>query len=620
MAILAHPIYPGTNAEDTPEYRKRYNSDVRSWRESLLEEAQYTVKLSPEYEKVREYISYLEGDGWWDRRRPRFLSTFFDNRLESTRYATLSTLTDLRPTIDVNSRVDAYKEQAVAAQGVIHYEWLNQNLDLSLISVVDASQLFGNGFWKIGASMPGFMNFTPCGPDMVLPVQPGLHIQDSTAILFRTYKSINYFKSRFPFRSENLEEEAIAIEEFQGSTYARPPRVDEYTWGQMSPQMRSKVGMKASANRPAGTPYPVIELNEIWVDDPSINESPRPVLMKAPDIPLDEQNFSYWVEPGKRLYPRKRLVIFAGNRLMYDGPSPYWHGLFPFAMLRLNPVMWSFWGLSKYRNLVPLNKAMNEIGAGTLDMVKRALNPQAVTKEGGVPKSAWENYFPNMPGGKLRLGPAANPVTDIRYLDPPQLPAYVFQMLAQFLGPEYERMAGTVDIQKLTGKKQVPGGESLEQMRDMQSVASRLEGRYIEAFLRDAGQIAVPNVFQFYTASRRLRILGPSGLTWEDFNYNPGNMIPDGIPGEEHIKNFSFEIAPGSLLGINKDRQKLQTIGLYKAGAISRKALLRMLEIPDAEIDRIEKEVQQEVEAGIGAKGRGGTPRMTRRERQGPEV
>jgi hypothetical protein len=590
----------------------------------IRDEAAFTLKLSKEYDKVADYIGYLEGDGWWDKRRPRFLSTFYDNRLQNTRYNTLSLLTDIRPTIDVHSRVPEYQEQANVAQNIIRYEWYNQDLDLSLVNVVDAAMLFGNAFWKIGAAVPGFMKFTACGPDMVMPIQPGMHIQDSTAVLFKTYKPVQYFKNIWPENCANLEEESVEVESYQGTTYARPPRVDEYTWGQMSPQMRSKVGLKVTSNRPPGTPFSVIELNEIWVNDPSLNESTKDVLMKNPSVPLDSHNYWYWVKPGERLYPRKRLIVFAGERLMYDGPSPYWHGLFPFSMLRMNPVMWSFWGLSKYRDLIPLNKAANEIVAGTLDMCKRALNPQAVTKEGGVPKPAWENYFPNMPGGKLRLGPGSNPMSDVGYLKPPELPGFVFQLLSQYLGPEYERMSGQIDMNKLTGKKQVPGGDTIEQMRDSQNAATRLEGRHIEVFLRDAGQIAVPNIFQHYTASRRMKFLGANGLTWEDFDYSPGSMVPEGIPPESHIKNFSMDIMPGSLLGSGKDRNKQVAIGLYKEGGTSRKAMLRTLEIPNEEIEKIEQELKAEVDAGIGPKGlgggnkkEGGSVRMTRGQRNG---
>lgn len=619
MSILAH-IPHASLEEDIPNYKKSYLDQMTGWAGDATDEAVYTLKMSKEYDRVQEYISYLEGDGWWGRSRPKYLSGFYDNRLEHARYATLSTLTDLRPTIDVRSRVKEYEPQAASAQEVIHYEWYNQDLDLSLVSVTDASLLFGNGFWKIGASMPGYMKFTPCGPDLVMPVQPGMHIQDSTLVLYRTYKPIQYFQKIWPERSANLEEEAVSPSEYQGTTYARPPRVDEFTWGQMSPQMKAKIGLKSSFNRPSGTPYPVLELREFWVDDTSINESVKPVLMRDPYIPLDAHNYHYWVQPGQRLYPRKRLIVFAGNRLMYDGPSPYWHGLYPFAMLRLNPVLWSFWGLSKYRNLVPLNKAINEIGAGTLDMCKRALNPQVVTKEGGVPKAAWDSYFPNMPGGKLRLGPAGNPSTDVRYMDPPPLPSYIFQFGQSCLS-EFERLSGFMDTSKLAGKKQVPSGDSIEQMRDMQNTSARLEGRYIEAFLRDAGQIAIPNIFQFYTASRRLRIMGANGLTWEDFDYDPGSMVPEGVPPEDHIKNFAIEVAPGSLLGANRDRNKLMAVQLFKIGAISRASLLKMLEIPNPQ--EIEKELIKENQEGISQAGvgRGGsTPRATRNQRQGGTI
>lgn len=618
MSILARLPQSDTIDSD-PLYNRKYIRDMQSYRESIQEEAAFTLQLSKEYPKIQQYIECLEGDGWWDRRRPQYLSKFFDNRLEHTRYSSLALLTDIRPTIDVRSKVKEFQEQASVAQGIIHYEWMNQDLDLVVVSVVDAAMLFGNAFLKIGASMPGNMSFTPCGPDMVMPVQPGNDIQSSTAILYKTYKPIQYFINIWPERSANLEEEGVSVEQYAGTTYARPPRVDEYTWGQMSPQMRAKVGIKVGSQRPANTPYPVIELNEIWVDDPSINESKEIVLMRDNNLSLDQQNYSYQVKPGQRLYPRKRLIVFAGTRLMYDGPSPYWHGLYPFAMLRLNPTVWSFWGLSKYRNLIPINKALNDIGAGTLDSVKRALNPQVITKEGGVPKGAWENYFPNMPGGKLRMGPASNPSTDIRYMDPPPLPGYVFQYVT-YLTTEYERLSGSMDVSKLGGKKQVPGGETIEQMRDMQNTGVRLEGRYIETFLRDAGQIAVPNIFQFYTASKRFRVLGGDGLTWEDFDYDPGNMVPAGVPPEDHIKNFSIEIAPGSLLGANKDREKSQAAALFKINAISRKMLLRRMEVPEEIIKKNEQEIEEESKTKTLSGDKGGMPRMKRSQRQGEAI
>ena len=501
------PIYSGKYSSED-EYRKNYEHKMEDWRGQTYEEARRTLAMSPEISRVSEYMQYLEGQ-FWSSRRPSYLSSFSDNRMSHARYSTLSLLTDIRPTIDVHSNVPVYEEQANIAQNVIHHEWYTQDLDLSLVNVVDAALLFGNGFWKIGASMPGNMYFQPCGPDVVMPVQPGLDLQDSTAILYKSYKPLSYFQKRWPSRCYNLEREAVLYDQHQGTSVQRPPFMTEITWNSLSPQMKYRMGTKlgkVDSTNPVNV-YPIVELQEYWVDDQSINESKEDVIVKDPYLSLDEHNYHYVVKPMQRLYPRKRLIVFAGKRLMYDGPSPYWHGLFPFAMMRLNPTMWSFWGLSKYRDLVPLNRALNEIGAGVMDSVKRALNPQMLAKENAIAKDAFERFFPNMPGGKLKMHPSSNPMTDVRYMDPPMLPSYVFDF-TQFVTAEFDRLGGFVDTQSLLSKNQVPGGESIEAMRDAANPAVRLEGRYIEAFLRDAGTIAISNIFQFYTMMRRLKILG----------------------------------------------------------------------------------------------------------------
>lgn len=589
------------------------------WQSMAFEEAQRCQKLAMEIEHAAGYIKYLQGE-FWDRRRPRYLSTFTDNRLENARYSTLSLLTDIRPTIDVHSNVDAYKSQANIAQLVIHNEWVNQDLDLGLVNVLDTAMIFGNAFWKVSAMTPGVMKFGACGPDVVMPIQPGYNLQESTAILYRTYKPLSYFYKLWPERSANLEQEAVSPDQHQGTAVEKPPRISEWTWNSLSPQMRYRLGIKVGGRlqSPSSNAYPVIELKEYWVDDLSLNESKEDVVVKDPYLPLESHNYHYTVRPMQRLYPRKRLIVFAGNRLMYDGPSPYWHGLFPFSMLRLNPVMWSFWGLSKYRNLIPLNKAINEIGAGTMDMVKRALNPQMLAKENSIAKDAWERFFPNMPGGKLKMTNMADVSKDVRYMDPPNLPAYVFQF-AQFTSSEFDRLAGSVDAQKLAGKKQVPGGESIEQMRDMANPAARLEGRYVEAFLRDTGTLAIPNIFQFYTTEQRLKKFGADGIDDADFNFRPGDMLPDSGPVEDHWRHFSMEIAPGSLHGGTKNQEKAAAMTLFKLQAISRKALLRKLEMgPEAE--QIEKEIADEIQQGTrpgGGGGTGRTPRQNREQRQG---
>lgn len=621
--LIAPYLEPELSEEKT--YRTTYEQTMRGWKEAAFEEAVRIQRMNHEFDRVPEYIQCLEGT-FWDRKRPRYLSSFVDNRLAHARYSTLSLLTDIRPTINVTSSVDAFKEQAMIAQGVIQSEWVRRDLDLALAAVIDGSMLFGNSFWKITANTPGEMNFYPCGPDVVMPINPGYKLQDSAAILFRTYKPLSYFQRIWPTRSYNLEREATTMPEHEGTSVTKPPHISHTTWSALSPQMRYRLGVKGGKMQGQSQKSgPVIELQEYWLEDSTINTSKEDVVVKDPYLGIDEHNYHYVVPPMGRLFPRKRLIVYAGNRLMYDGPSPYWHGLFPFSMLRLNPVMWSFWGLSKYRNQLPLNKAINEIGAGTMDACKRALNPQMIVQDNAVNKTDVEQFFPNMPGGKLRINPNANTANAIRYMEPPTLPAYVFMFLAQYLLPESDRMAGIMDTSRLTGKGQIPGGDTVEQLRDNANPAVRLEGRYIEEFLKESGRIAISNIFQFYTKEQRLKILGGAGLTWQDFDYKPSKMmVPDGEIEQEHWRKFSMEVSPGSFISSRNSEQQV-AVKLFMIGAISRKELLRRMEVGN--IDEIEQEVMKERYEGIGVdtlEGPGGagsdggrTPRMTRSSRNG---
>lgn len=596
-----------------------YRESVLRWREAARGEAILTLRMNPEWENIRKYIDYLEGS-WWDRKRPRYRSGFFVNRLAQTRIDTLSLLTDIRPAVEVDTDIAEYRQQAEIAQKIIYYEWANMNLDLELIRAVDHA-MFGVGYWKLGASLPGMMSVLPLGMDTVLPIQPGNQIQESHAVLYRTYKPLHWFYQKFGEDAKGLEREAASpIWTSINADYPRPGLYDEYTWNSLSPAMRYHLGaraMKRSATKSGS--FPVIEFEEYWIDDPSVNEYPGEVLVKDPRLSIEEHNYHYVVKQGQRLFPRKRLIVFAGNRIMYDGPSPYWHGLFPFVQMSLNPITWAPGGLSKYRNLVPLNWAMNHVGAGVLDIVNRAVEPQLVAKEGAVADDVWRQFYSDMPGGKLRMSMLGNPMTDVRYLDPPPLPAYV-QMFNTEVRQEYDRLAGTVDVASLGRKKQVPGGDTIEQMRDTMQTGFRLESRYLEPFLRDAGIQAVSHAFQFYTRGRRMRLLGPRGMTMDDFDYNPGMMVPWTVPREDHWKLFALRIAQGSLHGAARDREKQVAISLFRLNGISRREMLRRLDwAGDDRIEQIEKEIAEERMAGVvpDATGKGEVPRLTRGARTG---
>ena len=173
------PLYVG-KAEQA-DLSDDYTKSMLMWRDAAREEAVDTLNMNPEYQEVGNYIDVLEGRQW-AANRPKYRSRFFDNRLFDMRLSTISLLTDIRPTIDVSASVEAYKHQAEIAEKIIHAEWTRQQLDIRLADVVDHA-MFGTGYWKLGAMMPGRLTVVACGMDSVLPIQPGPTLQESSAIM-----------------------------------------------------------------------------------------------------------------------------------------------------------------------------------------------------------------------------------------------------------------------------------------------------------------------------------------------------------------------------------------------------------------------------------------------------
>ena len=106
---------------------------------------------------------------------------------------------------------------------------------------------------------------------------------------------------------------------------------------------------------------------------------------------------------------------------------------------------------------------------------------------------------------------------------------------------------------------------------------------------------------------RRLTVLGATGITNEDFDFDPGSLVPDFVDPEdfsdeglvkaeslargpmpryerakEFLRQFSFHIAPGSLLAASEIQRKLLYLQLSRAGLIDVWTLLDVLGVPNA--------------------------------------
>lgn len=592
-----------------------YSRRMTAFRGDLLRQGTSEMQAWKSFQEIETIIGYLDGS-WWGQNRAPYRSQFYDSYLADQRRESLASLSDLKPSIDISSSVAAYKDQAKVQDMYIRHLWNLENLDLKVVTWVDHA-LFGTGFLKQVARENQFM-FSAHGPDTVIPVQCNGDLQESAAVIYKTYKSLGYFQNSFgPEKCIGLERQSIKLAQNLGQDrYARPNGVPEYSWNALSPAMKRRVQMRNAPIRQQDqnyTPFPIVELMEVYYDDWSINETDHDIWIHHPDLSAEQHNYHYLVPPGCRLYPRKRLIVFAGDRVMYDGPAPFWHGLYPFTMLQLNPCVWSPGGISKYHDLIPLCRSINMVGAGIDESVMRALNGTWVAKRGAIPEAVWEAFQPGKPGQKILLNPIAN-INEFKEMQAPSLPQQVGEWL-KYLVDTIKRRSGSLDIQGLSRKNQAPGGDAIEQMRDTMSSPFRLEGRYLESALESAGRQTISNVFQFATLDGRLRVLGKDGMTWEDFSfYRDKLMTPDIESPQDHWRSFAMKIAPGSSHGSSKNQKKIEAFTLYKAGALSMKGLYELIDAPlnaETEMQRL----KEEHEMGIGAAGK--QPRQNRNQRNG---
>lgn len=149
--------------------------------------------------------------------------------------------------------------------------------------------------------------------------------------------------------------------------------------------------------------------------------------------------------------------------------------------------------------------------------------------------------------------------------------------------------------------------------------------------MTEFAMMTASNICQFYSLPMRLAILGPGGMTFEDYDFDPGSLVPDYIHPEDYnnfgditpeallrgprprydrarefLKQFTYHIAPGSLLASSEVTRKLLYLQLARAGLIDHWTLLEVLGVPlvgdpPEGCDTITKRLIAEQQMGLGA-------------------
>lgn len=594
------------------------------WVQATLAEGEKILKAEPMYGEIEKSISYIMGDQV-DKRRPSTLANIYDNRTKHIVMQQVAALTDVNPLFGFKTQNDRFQAQSEVLNKLATSWWQTSFADLRLSDVLRYAAGPGTGYCEVhwdasaGGGM-GDIRLIPRDPRDVIPIRPTLDgdIQDWEGVIIRTARTVNELKTRFPDKAHRIQA-------------TRPEGIPSRSWGQTG-----ITPVTAASRLTGGTPknvpasLPSTNLYYVYFKDHRLHTGPTPLQMGKPGA-----SWAYQVQPaGSRkpdgtrydddeykLYPRGRLIIATDTVILYDGPNPFWHGRFPIARLRLDPWPWGLLGVGITRDLMPLQDAVNETANGILDMVRKALRPGLKGDARAMPESMWNRLDTRLPGTKVRHNPILG---NIEYEPPPNIPPYVFDFLKMMV-EEMDYHGGVPNMEALTGLKQAPGADSIEAMKEALSPTLRMKGRLMEYFLRDVGEMVKTCFFQFYNLPRRVQILGEQGMDMEDFQFDPGTLVPayskeaDGalydakydykIPrykrAMHHHKQFTFQITPNSLLELNQISRKMMYLRLHREGLMDPWTLYEVLEIPNggappSGTKNIPQRMQEAMAMGIG--------------------
>ncbi len=561
---------------------------IRSFCSAAYEAGVRHLESSEEVRDLQKNIAYVMGQQW-PRQRPTYKAAPVNNRLLRQLEEVTAVLTDARQTYEVKSLNGNYANQAEGLTKTNKAWWSMSDNDFWLAMACMWAYI-STGWLRIGWNSrlrqgAGDIELMPYGINSIMPIAPSFKFQDWGGMVFQTIRPITYFMRRFP-RKCHLVQPSLdyALHDARPSA---PSYMTDYAFNQLSLQMQRLVGTPAT---PVTDVIPFARYAEFWIDDPQLNTGEKPVLVGPPD-----SNWAYMVQPGGYLFPRKRLIITGGPdfQIMYDGPNPFWHGLYPYVPLRLKPVPWQFPGISEVKSKMSMQDVVNTILAGVLDQIKKALNPPLLYPMNSISQALISIIDPNMPGAKIGY--------DVRDQRPPEyakvsdLPSYISSML-MYAQNEMDDDSGLLDLAGLSRKKISPSGDTLEQLKESQQTIMRLRGRNMEIGIKGIGEQNISNFYQFYDVKRRLWMLGADGITFEDvFDWDPGTMIPAGMDPRDHIRSFVFLVAQGSMLSISREKEALTAFALRRQQDMSRRGLYRKLGM-EAEYDRVIKELRDEDE------------------------
>lgn len=229
-----------------------------------------------------------------------------------------------------------------------------------------------------------------------------------------------------------------------------------------------------------------------------------------------------YVKPCEK-YPDGRLIIVAGDKLVYDGELPYLNGIdgkreFPFVRQICNEEVGNFWGVSMISRLIPIQRAYNAVKNRKHEYINRLTLGVLAVEDGSVDIDNLEEE--GLAPGKIlvyRQGSSAP-----KFLGGENVPSD-FEKEEEKLLKEFNSLSGTSEIGSMENVSASLSGVALELLIDENETRLKFTTDSIKSAIKTMAKHILRLYKQFATFPRLIKIVGDDGSL--DVIYFKGNDI-----------------------------------------------------------------------------------------------
>jgi hypothetical protein len=574
------------------------------WFKEQRDDGDTYLKGQRSYRDIDKNIDVIAGSA--QERIPSKQSDIFINMLKRDIRENISTLSNMRPLWGYKSDNQDYAQLIAILNKMLLAWYLNTFADRDIRQALQyagvaclgwVSPRWRNDFWTVGRGdivIPSF------GPRDVIPYQIGKDhdIQRAYVVTIVEETPLNLAITKYPTQLSKL------VPDTSMPTWMRRGirRVQKF----MSPVLERFGPGRGKDTDDTG--MPTVRIHKSYILDTSFNDSGKDIWMgetgtkwnyKVPAYNSDILSGQY-NSAGQALYrkatiqdsmifPLRRLAIWTNHGMLYDDTAPDWHGMVPAIPFRIDDWPWDFMGGSMVQDGDSVQRSNTRLARAIDDSANARLDPAMQYDENTISQGLMDRFNPRAPGQRIKtnlnMGDGIKPILPSSYYD---VPAWI----TQFIDGNWEKMhyvLGTRDIQAIAKARQT-SGDAMEKLMELAGPLITDMSRGMERSMRDLGEMWKCLALQYYDVRRRVQVLGKDGVTEEDFDYDPGTMVPSHLPDElalikrgqlpkdspsranivdrarAHLNSCYFHVTPNSIHQITQMTRKLLILQLFRSG------------------------------------------------------